>query len=399
MTVLLKGVSWCVVFNMSLKIFCRYAALGEDLSLEENVGITIDSVGRIESITSNVYNDPSAFSHYFKHHILLPKFINSHTHLGDAILKDRAWNLSLKDAVGPNGLKFKCKEKTREQRIKAIRNTIKEMISTGISTCIDFREGGEDGVKELVEAAKDLPIDIRIFGRPTSDSDLSSFINEVNGIGYSTPLDYPVEIIKDQTDQILNQGKLISTHIGEDPEIIHKAIVKHNISDLQVALKVMKPSILVHLNYTELNEMINIPDTIFIVFCPRSNAYFKLKFPPLDFFLKRDHLIGLGTDNVMVTSPNILDELRWTLFRLKEQNIDISLLQALKMITTNASQVLPIESGCIKVGFWADLLVVDLKSNRTIFSKDPITSVLFRSNINDFVLNMFHGLIINYDSL
>ncbi len=382
---------------MLSKIFCRYALIGEELSLEENVEIIINAAGKIHQITPNVQKKASTFSYYFENHLLTPKFINAHTHLGDAILKECAWNRSLEDAVGPNGMKYQGKERSSEERIQAMRNAIKEMIFSGISTCIDFREGGEKGVKDLQEAAKDLPIDILILGRSTPDSDLLSFIDQVAGVGYSTPLDYPFIKLKEQRDYLLSHGKLISTHIGEDPRIIHEAMIEYAISDLQIALTALKPQILIHLNYTETSDLEKIPETVFIVFCPRSNAYFKIRFPPFDFFLQKNHFIGIGTDNVMTTSPNVLDELRWIILRLKEQNIDISLIQALKIITTNASQALSIESGCIKVGFWADLLVIDLKSYRTIFSKDPISSFLFRAGINDFVLNTFHGQVISND--
>jgi cytosine/adenosine deaminase-related metal-dependent hydrolase len=380
---------------MLSRIFCRYALVGEDLLLKENVELKINSVGKIDQIQTNIQKPSTTFSYYFDDHVLIPKFINNHTHLGDAILKESAWNRSLADAVSSKGIKYQARSRLKEDRILAMRNALKEMIYSGISTCIDFREGGESGIKELKEAARDLPIDIVILGRPTPDSDLSSIINLVSGIGYSTPLDFPVEDLKKQSDLLLSHGKLISTHVGEDPQVIHKASSASDSSDLQIALEALYPHMLIHLNYTDYSDLDLIPNNIFIVFCPRSNAYFNIKFPPIEYFLQKDHLIGLGTDNIMTTSPNILDELRWVILRLKEQNITFSLDQALKLITTNTSQVLPIESGCIKTGHWADLLVVDLGSFRTKFSKDPISALLFRSTTNDFVLNTFHGKVIN----
>ncbi len=94
---------------MTLNIFCRYALLGDQLALEENVEILISDEGKIEKISINVQKDASSFNYHFEHHLLIPKFINSHTHLGDAIIKDVACNSSLDEAVGPNGLKYRVK--------------------------------------------------------------------------------------------------------------------------------------------------------------------------------------------------------------------------------------------------------------------------------------------------
>ncbi|MHA2203995.1 MAG: amidohydrolase family protein, partial [Candidatus Hodarchaeales archaeon] len=121
-----------------------------------------------------------------------------------------------------------------------------------------------------------------------------------------------------------------------------------------------------------------------------------LGFPPIDYFLDKKHLIGLGTDNVMSNPPNILEELRWLIVRLKEQRNSLSPVDALKLITINPSKALKISTGCIKETYWADLLVIDLQSTRTVFGKDPIMSLLFRCQLpEDISLNLFHGEIIS----
>ena len=98
----------------------------------------------------------------------------------------------------------------------------------------------------------------------------------------------------------------------------------------------------------------------------------------------------------MSNPPNILEELRWLLMRLKEQRVSINPTDALKLITINPSKALKISTGCIKETYWADLLVIDLQSTRTVFGKDPIMSLLFRCQLpEDISLNLFHGEIIS----
>ena len=169
---------------MTISIFCRFALLGEDLTLKENVEVLISDNGRIENITTNVDKSSCSFNYTFENHLPLPKFINSHTHIGDALLKDSAHNSSLKSAVGPNGIKFQINSFTREERVNAMRNSMKEMIDCGISTCLDFREGGIIGVYEIEEAMNGLPIHIKLLGRTNSATKVNLLLDKVMGLGY-----------------------------------------------------------------------------------------------------------------------------------------------------------------------------------------------------------------------
>jgi len=383
---------------MTLNIFCRYALLGDKLVLEENVEILISDKGKIQEITVNVQKDISCFNYHFEHHLLIPKFINAHIHLGDAIIKDIALNSSLDEAVGPNGLKYHVKSFSREERIDAMRITLLDMISEGTSTCIDFREGGLEGVQELFEAAEGLPIEVLILGRPESSSKIDMLLNHVTGLGYSTPLSYPLEEIQKHVESALKRDKIIATHIGESIQVIQTSKKKYGKSDLFLALEYLKPRMIVHLNYTDEQELAQIPESTLIVFCPRSNAYFNIQFPPAKYFLKdsSNYLVGIGTDNVMTTTPNVLDELRWLVLRLKEQGLNLSPQQAIKLITVNSSRCLQLISGILEVDYWADLMVIDLQRKKTKSSVDPTTALLFRAVIsNDCKLNMFHGKVID----
>ncbi|MFX0014189.1 MAG: amidohydrolase family protein [Promethearchaeota archaeon] len=374
------------------RIFSKYALIGENLTLKENVLIKINNKGKISRVECDTPPKKIISECSFSHHLLLPKFINSHTHLGDSILKDQAYQLSLNEAVGVNGYKYQTIGHNRIQRIAAMRSAIIEMIENGTAACCDFREGGLNGINELREAAKNLPIDLHILGRQHTKADLNDVISQCNGLGLATPLLFSrkeLEIIRLQTS---SSNVLVATHIGENHQIIQESKEKFGFSDLQVALKYLNSDILIHLTVTDEHELGEIPQSKFIVFCPRSNAYFGLGFPPVNYFLDKHHLLGLGTDNVMVNTPNVLEELRWLVLRLKEQGISIEPIQALQFITTNPSKPLKLLTGCIQVGYWADLLAINLQSNRTLFGADPVLTLLFRCQLpEDITLNLFHG--------
>ncbi|MHA1206644.1 MAG: amidohydrolase family protein, partial [Candidatus Hodarchaeales archaeon] len=368
---------------MTSNIFCRFALLGDQLVLEENVEILISDEGKIQKITVNVQKDISLFDYHFEHHLLIPKFINAHTHLGDATIKDIALNSSLDEAVGSNGLKYHTKSFSREERIDAMRITLLDMISEGTSTCIDFREGGLEGVSELLESAEGLPIEVLILGRPESHTNVEMLLDHVIGFGYSTPLSYPLEEIQKHVESALRREKIVATHIGESIQVIQTSKKKFGKSDLLLALEYLDPKMFIHLNYTDNQELSKIPDSVLIVFCPRSIAHFNLQFPPMKYFLKNPtkYIVGIGTDNVMTTPPNILDELRWVVLRLKEEGLNLTPQQAIKLITVNPSRGLQLLSGILALDYWADLMVIDLQGKKTKFSLNPITALLFRTDI------------------
>lgn len=382
----------CLFMVILPQIFCKNALIGENLILKNNVLIEINHKGRISNIECNSsqkeYNEESSFPH----HLLLPKFINSHTHLGDSILKDQAFGLSLNEAVGIEGRKYQIKEFPKIDRIAAMRSAIIEMIETGTAACYDFRENGLKGINDLREAVENLPIDLHILGRQDAKTDLTDILSQCDGVGLATPIFYSQQEMETIRNQTSSPHVLVATHIGEEYRVIQESLERFGLSDLQVALQYLDPDILIHLTMLDENELREIPNSKFIVFCPRSNAYFGLGFPPIDYFLEKKHLIGLGTDNVMSNAPNVLEELRWLVLRLQERKISINPLDALKLITINPSKALKVSTGCIKENYWADLLVIDLQSIRTVFGKDPIMSLLFRCQLpGDISLNLFHG--------
>jgi cytosine/adenosine deaminase-related metal-dependent hydrolase len=175
------------------QIFCKYALIGENLILKQDVLVEINNDGRIFNIdcspSHNKYN--GEFS--FPHHLLLPKFINSHIHLGDSILKDQAYGLSLNEAVGIEGRKYQTKQYPRINRIAAMRSAIIEMIESGTSACYDFRESGLNGINDLLEAVENLPIDLHILGRQDAKTDLTDIFSKCDGLGLATPLFFSLE--------------------------------------------------------------------------------------------------------------------------------------------------------------------------------------------------------------
>ena len=71
--------------------------------------------------------------------VVCPSFINGHIHIGDSIIKDEGYGLSLSEMVKPpNGVKHVALSKADDDElIEAMRQSMKEMIDSGTTHFID----------------------------------------------------------------------------------------------------------------------------------------------------------------------------------------------------------------------------------------------------------------------
>ena len=138
--------------------------------------------------------------------LLIPGFINAHTHIGDSIAKDLSINSNVDSKIHPMiGLKQKILRETPDKElIRFMRKSAQTMLKKGITTFVDFREGGVHGINLLKKALKDVPINAVILGRleyyhtkqqikqntPMPDflkDDLDFILQNCNGVGISGP--------------------------------------------------------------------------------------------------------------------------------------------------------------------------------------------------------------------
>ena len=125
---------------------------GHDLTLKkENIVVDEGKIVEIgkESAEGKIIDVDGA--------VVCPSFINGHTHIGDSIIKDEGYSLSLSEMVKPpNGVKHKALANADdEELISAMKSTMWEMVESGITHFIDYREGGIKGVELLKKAAEE----------------------------------------------------------------------------------------------------------------------------------------------------------------------------------------------------------------------------------------------------
>jgi cytosine/adenosine deaminase-related metal-dependent hydrolase len=237
--------------------------------------------------------------------LIVPSFINMHTHIGDAFIFKKKLNLPhdiMKLVAPPNGIKHQLLMKcTDEEIILGMKETLQIMVNVGTSCFFDFRENGLHGISLIKKALKHFSITPFILSRPShlfhDEKEINLLCNNSEGIGLSSISDWDYDDVLNISQQIKKRKKLFALHVSERiREDINKII---NI----------QPDFIIHMCRASRKDLEIIKDEdIPIVICPQSNNFFNIK-PPLEIMKKIGNKILLGTDNAMLHSPNLLDEI------------------------------------------------------------------------------------------
>ena len=292
--------------------------------------------------------------------IILPAFVNAHTHIGDSIAKEAGGGLSLDELVAPpDGLKHRLLRNTdRATKVDAMSRTLKLMEETGTAAFMEFREGGVEGVEMLREALERRQIDPVILGRETEAA-----MEAGDGFGASGARDGDFDQLRNATRRA---GKLFGIHAGE-----------RDASDIHPALD-LDPEFLVHLVHAQELHLDRIEESeVPAVVCPRSNLVTNVGVPPIRQLVERT-TVALGTDNVMTNSPSMFREME---FAAKLSDLPAETI--LRMATRNGAEIAGLNCGVIEEGRDAKLLVLDGDSDNLSYAKDIVRAVVRRAGHAD----------------
>jgi cytosine/adenosine deaminase-related metal-dependent hydrolase len=238
--------------------------------------------------------------------LILPLCVNAHTHIGDSFIRQKHLNLprSVKDLVAPpTGLKHRLLKEASEQEIlEGIHRSLTEMSSAGTSCFCDFREGGILGIYQLKKALKNSDVSSVVLSRPSrmtyEKEELDRLLQNSDGIGLSSISDWEPSEMTKIAKYVRKKKKLLALHASE--------IVREDIDQILD----LHPSLLVHMIAATTSDLEQVNDAkIPIVICPRSYAFFRLKnnFKQMK---KTGVSLLLGTDNAMINTPDVLEEVR-----------------------------------------------------------------------------------------
>jgi len=288
--------------------------------------------------------------------IILPAFVNAHTHLGDSVAKEAAVGLSLDEAVAPpDSLKHRrLAAADRSDLVSGMRRTLRFMQRTGTVACLDFRESGPAGARALREAGQSVDADPFVFG-----SGERSVLDVADGYGASGAND---DDFTEERTACRKRDVPFAIHAGEpDPTDIHPAL------DLE-------PDLLVHMVHAGQEHLERVADqSVPVAVCPRANTVLDVGTPPVRELL--DHTtVALGTDNVMLNPPSMFREMAYT-----AKQFDVTAREVLRMATTAGAEAVGLDCGVIAPDRRAALLVLDGDSDNLTGAVDPVQAVVRRA--------------------
>jgi cytosine/adenosine deaminase-related metal-dependent hydrolase len=305
--------------------------------------------------------------------IISPGLINSHIHLGDSVAMDYGDGTSIEKIVKPpDGIKHhKLTTTSPSKLIKYMRISMWNMLYTGTTTFVDFREGGKEGIELINKAADNVPIGKIVLGRHESflkpETDPTTIIRDVeelleicegiapSGLGEIT--DTTAKIITETTGRL---NKLSALHVAEYEQVQENSIKKSGKTEVQRAVEAGF-ELLVHLTAPLKDDLALVSSNkIPVVCCPRSNGALSVGIPPIREMHQADINILLGTDNLMFNSPNMFREMEYALkvtrgyYRNYFPPVEI-----IKMATVNAGKALQLNTGSIYEGKSADIIITE----------------------------------------
>ncbi len=343
--------------------------------------------------------------------LLIPGLINSHTHLGDSIAKDIALDKDPDSKINPIfGIKQKILKETEPSKlIHYMRKTVKSMLKKGITTFVDFRESGLDGVLLMQKALSNIPIRSIVLGRieyyqskeqikkntpiPQSyQNQIDILLKNCDGIGISGSNENSDFSLK----QFSKTKKIRAIHCAETKQSYLKSKQTTRKTEPMRSI-LLKPDFLVHMTYATKSDLKFVSKKIKgIVVCPRANASLAEGIPDVVQMLKAKCNVAIGTDNVMINSPDMFREMDflWKVtMGIQKKRIDPK--KILKMATVNAGKLLEKKIGCIKEGYLADGVFIKKDDLDLDPLQNPHASIVHRANENSIKAVMVEGEIIH----
>lgn len=371
---------------------------GEDMqALKANIVIEED---KIVEITKNKVNKGKKID--ARGCIVAPAFINSHLHIGDSIARDVGDGKRIDEIVKPpNGLKHRILEKSNpDEIVNSMRQSMGDMLASGTTTFVDFREGGIEGIKLLEEASKDIPIRKIVLGRDNSffDPDVEKgeiksvtkkLLKSCDGIGLSGFGEMRDEIVGLIAKICHKHGKISAIHTAEYEKLQKDSIKATGKSEVQRAVEANLDT-LIHVTAPVKDDLKLIGgSSSSVACCPRSNGTLSVGIPPINAMLKHKINVLLGTDNVMFNSPNMLREMEYALKVTRGYYREyFSPTEIFKMGTINAANAFNLNAGCIKEGMTADIIIAKQ------FSRNSILSLINRTEPSDIIGLITEGSIV-----
>jgi cytosine/adenosine deaminase-related metal-dependent hydrolase len=385
-------------------------------------GYLVIEGGRITEMGAGRPADRSGVLLDARHGIVAPAFINAHTHVSDAVIKEVGFGRDYWDVImPPDGVRHRALRETAPGDLAAgIGDALDCMLASGTLTFVDFREGGRDGVQALRQAAGQRPVRAVALGRfrgypPQSLVDLernagrltdgelaevAAVLEVADGFSLVSGNDLTDEALEQVGALVRERGRLLAVHAAEAPGYRTISVSRTGRADVPRILDHLRPDFVVHLTSATEAEIDAVARArVPAVVCPRIQGVMGLGVPRFDWMLERGMVVALGTDNLMLCAPDLLRELEYSsrvVRALRRSATYPTARQLLQMVTVNPARILGRERevGALEPGKLADVVVFDAHSPNLRPVRDPVATLVNRADRQDIAAVLCEGRLV-----
>ncbi len=369
--------------------------LGNDLKYTPKTNLQIRDQ-KFYKIQTNLHPSSGEESIDCEGLLMIPGLVNCHTHIGDSIGKDVTLDSSVDNRIHPIfGVKSKILSKTASAHLVSfMKNSCQSMLQKGITTFVDFRENGISGVNLLKDAVSSSPIRCIILGRiglyhdtrqvrsnekfpQTKKQELEELLKKCDGLGISGANENSNSLLYHYS----KTAKIRAIHAAETKQSVMTSQKISKKSEVMRALN-LKPHFLIHMTHATPAELrVVAKKTRGIVICPRANASLAEGIPDFELMRKSGCNLALGTDNIMINSPDMFREMDYlwkVTMGTKKHRVDPKVI--LQMATVNAGKLLRKNIGVIGKAKFADAVFLDKHAIDLEPMHSPHASIVHRAS-------------------
>lgn len=340
--------------------------------------------------------------------IIIPSFINAHTHLSLSLYRGLGTDLKLHDwlhqVIWPLEKKF-C---TPDNVYLGNCLSLLEMIKSGTGTLADMNFFSKFAAKAIEESGLRGFIGEALFSTPTPSipdprdglnvtADLvSQYKNHPMVHPYvvlHAPFTCSAELYQEASEKAKAWGIKVCGHVAETLTEIEQIRIRYKMTPFEWldSLGVLdKDFIAVHaIHLSDHDKEIISERNVGIVHNPHSNMMLGSGICPVSELVLKGVRVGLGTDSASSNnSLSILSELQTAAKLHKLLSLDPSILpakQVLHMTTTVNADILGLSeiTGHLAAGYSADLILLDPSSPNMIPLHDPYAQIVYSMENHD----------------
>ncbi len=347
--------------------------------------------------------------------LLMPGFVNAHTHLPMTLFRSAADDLALQDWLFNNIFPLED-QLTSESVYWGSLLAIAEMIRAGITCINDMYFFSEAIIKAMVSSGMRGLISRAVTsddnqGGKTRLNEAVALYDDWNGsendrirISMAPHAEYTCsdEDLKAVAEVAHKLNCPVHVHVSESFSEHEECKAKHGVTPLQRLDRfglIHSKSMLAHCVHLELDDIALVTArNAHILHCPQSNLKLGSGVAPVPLFMAQKINIALGTDGAASNNNlDLLEELRLCALLHKGVNNNATMVnaqQAIAMATRGGALAVGFESGLLQEGSLADIIMIDTHALHMMPKNNLLAHVAYSAQSSDVLLTMIDGNIL-----